>query len=185
MRTCNYSSTLLGALLLALLAPAALAQRPDTTKAALALRQAEVIEARMGTQPDMRLARLEAARLRIRSAELRAPEDRVGVDCLKRAAGLLNEHDPAEAARLMGKAADRAAASGDIVVAAHAYLDAAYGLSHCRPSATPGRYDHSRQEVEQIRGWVESARLLSFSPYLTVAQREGITRRLGAGCTPE
>jgi hypothetical protein len=109
----------------------------------------------------------------------------VATDCLKRAAGLLNEQDPAEAARIMGRAADRAAAIGDIVVAAQAYLDAAYGLSHCHPSLTPGRYDVPAGEMEQVRSWVEKARLLSFSPYLTVAQREGITRRLGAGCVPQ
>jgi hypothetical protein len=184
MRTRRYSSPLLGLLLLALLAPAAVAQRPDTAGAALALRQAETIEARLGKQPDARPARLEAARLRIRSAELRAPEDPVAVECLKRAAGLLNEQDPREAAKIMGKAADRAATVGNIVVAAHAYLDAAYGLSHCSPSAVPGRYEVPAGEMEQIRAWVEKARLLSYSPYLTVAQREQIVHRLGAGCMP-
>lgn len=108
----------------------------------------------------------QAARLLIRAAELRSIDDPVYVTNLSMAARLyFYAGEKLQAFELMERAATAALSRGDVLTAAHAFVDASHlaalnGLS---------------SDVTRL---VERARLLTASPLLADRERAGVKSRL-------
>jgi len=108
----------------------------------------------------------EAARLYQRAADQRAPGDRVRVEDLTMAARLtFYDGDAAKARILMERAADEALAAGDVINAAHAYVDAAFLAQDAR-------------ESERVADLLGRARMLAGSPLLAQQERDSILARV-------
>src|SRR5690606_10379671 len=106
-------------------------------------------------------ARADAARLHLESARLRPESDLQGIASLWTAGLYYAYEQPAEAARLIATAADRAHAMGDIVTAANAYLDAAAALVQAYPSKRMPTTEYARVQM-----WIGKAADLANSPHL-------------------
>jgi hypothetical protein len=108
----------------------------------------------------------QAARLHVMSAEFRAPEDPRAATCLRDAA-LLTYYSKRreEAGELMERAADRAAARGDVVTAANAYVDAAMIAEELK---RPDRHFELGRKGE----------ILMSSPLLSEEQRAALRARI-------
>lgn len=108
----------------------------------------------------------EASRLHERSANLRSAEDPQTFDCLQEAA-LLRYYsgDRSGAVALMERAAELAAARGDVVAAAKSFSDAAI-MAH--------------QTKQRARAWDLGVRanLLTASPLLSDAERQSLQTRI-------
>ena len=108
----------------------------------------------------------DAARLYRRSAEFRAAEDSVGVQCLTEAAALAYAAGDRSAARTdMARAAERALARGDLRAAALAYLDAAW---IAQEQEKPGKVWELGHRAE----------ILANSPLLSESDRGAILQRI-------
>ena len=108
----------------------------------------------------------DAARLYRRSAEFRAAEDSVGVQCLTEAAALAYAAGDRSAARTdMARAAERALARGDLRAAALAYLDAAW-------------IAQEQEKRGQVWEFGHRAEILAASPLLSESDRDRILRRI-------
>ena len=108
----------------------------------------------------------KAADLFERSAEMRTAGDAHAVACLRSAATLrYNSGDKRKSLGLMEKAGDRAIRLGDVVTAAHAYIDAAVIASELR-------------QPQRARELGERAVLLARSPLLSDAQRGALEFRM-------
>jgi hypothetical protein len=108
----------------------------------------------------------DAARLYRRSAEFRAVEDSVGIQCLTDAAALAYAAGDRSGARTdMARAAERALARGDLRVAALAYLDAAWIAQEQEKSSHVWEFGHR-------------AEILAASPLLSESDRGAILRRI-------
>jgi len=108
----------------------------------------------------------EAARLYRRSAEFRAVEDPIGLQCLTDAAAVAYAAGDRSAARSdMAHAAERALARGDIRSAAMAYLDAAW-------------IAQEQRKPDRVWDLGHRAELLAESPLLSENDRSAIQRRI-------
>lgn len=108
----------------------------------------------------------EAARLYRRSAEFRAVEDPIGLQCLTDAAAVAYAAGDRSAARSdMAHAAERALARGDIKSAALAYLDAAW-------------IAQEQRKPDQVWQLGRRAEILADSPLLSETDRGAIQRRI-------
>jgi hypothetical protein len=136
------------------------------------LRAANAMEEQFASGGATIPARLEAARLHIRSAEARADEDPQAIASLRSAALLIGSARPEQSAALFETAAERALSIGDVQTAAHSYLDAASVLLH------GGKRSFTASEFTQIQGWMEKAARLSNSPHLSGTEKEGIQGRI-------
>jgi hypothetical protein len=110
----------------------------------------------------------DAARLHMRAADLRAPGDAKGFDDLSMAAHLYwAAGDVSRAQESMERAAEHAAARGDIVAAARSYVDA-------------GLLAIEDRHTDRVPELARKAELLASSPLLTEGQRAEIMRRVGS-----
>ena len=108
----------------------------------------------------------EAARLHVQEANYRTARDVEGVEALAMAARLFKYANRLFDARMaMEQAADRALTIGDVVRAAHAYLDAAF----------VARSAGQQQEITRL---VSKAHLLADSPLLSSTDRINIRKRI-------
>ena len=108
----------------------------------------------------------KAAELFERSAEARQAGDARAVTCLRSAAMLrYNSGNKQKGLTLMEKAGDRAIRLGDVVIAAHAYIDAAVIAAELRQGARA--IDLSERAV-----------LLTKSPLLSADQRNALVERM-------
>jgi hypothetical protein len=108
----------------------------------------------------------DAARLYRRSAEFRAAEDSLGVQCLTEAAALAYAAGDRTGARTdMARAAERALARGDIRAAALAYLDAAWIAQEQKKPSKVWEFGHR-------------AEILAASPLLSESDRSRILQRI-------
>jgi hypothetical protein len=108
----------------------------------------------------------DAAHLYRRSAEFRAMDDSMGVQCLTEAAALAYAAGDRSAARTdMAHAADRALARGDLRTAGLAYLDAAW-------------IAQEQEKPGQVREFGHRAEILAASPLLTESDRGAILQRI-------
>jgi hypothetical protein len=111
----------------------------------------------------------EAARLYARAADLRDAGDRMRVEDLMMAARLTFYDGSAAKARvLMERAADEALAAGDVIIAAHAFVDAAYLARDAR-------------ENERVAELLNRAKMLAGSPLIAQKERENILSRVTQG----
>jgi hypothetical protein len=110
----------------------------------------------------------EAARLLLKAAERRSPGDpaRIG-DLILSSRLTYYNGDAARARALMERAADEALASGDVINAAHSFMDAAFLAQDAK-------------ESESITRLIGKARMLAASPFISQKDREGILGRLPA-----
>jgi hypothetical protein len=109
---------------------------------------------------------LDAARLYRRSAEFRAAEDPMGVQCLTEAAALAYAAGDRSGARTdMAHAAARAMAKGDLRAAALAYLDAAW-------------IAQEQGKPRQVWEFGHRAEILATSPLLSESDRDRILQRI-------
>jgi hypothetical protein len=107
----------------------------------------------------------QAARLHLKEVNFRAKGDPEAVEALVMAANLFNyAHQPISARRIMEDAADRALATGDVVVAAQAYTNAAFLAQKVG-------------NVDEMKRLARKAILLSDSPLLMPEQRQDIRNR--------
>jgi hypothetical protein len=108
----------------------------------------------------------DAARLHRRSAELRPAEDPLGFRCLSEAAALVYAAGDRAAARgNLALAADHALARGDLRNAAMAYLDAAW-------------IAQEQRNPRQVYELGHRAEMLSESPLLGTSDRAAIMQRI-------
>lgn len=108
----------------------------------------------------------KVARLHEESAQLRSAGDAKRFDCLQTAARLrYGANDRRRAVEDMEQAAQQAAARGDVVNAAGAYVDAAHVAAELR-------------QGERAAEFVRAAQLLTQSPLLSDAQRTELRGRL-------
>jgi hypothetical protein len=108
----------------------------------------------------------DAARLYRRSAEFRAAEDSLGVQCLTEAAALAYAAGDHSGARTdLARAAERALARGDIRVAALSYLDAAW-------------IAQEQEKPGQVWEFGHRAEILAASPLLSRSDRGAILQRI-------
>lgn len=114
------------------------------------------------------------AGLHARAAGLFAASDPRGIECLKHAANLLHRADPLRAARLQERAADRALALGDVLGAAHAYVDVASIIARMADGGDAVE-DEWLLRAHDLAG---RARLLAGSPLLSPTDRAGIEKRI-------
>jgi hypothetical protein len=162
--------TLAGAAALALLAaaPAAQAQvikhtvRSDNGPQL----RAEALHERAAQLFEFPLRYRDAARLLREAALLRSPDDPVAVDELLLAGRLWHyARDWGSARRAFDEAAARSLGNGEITMAAHAYVDAAFNAT------AHAAWDEARQFVGKVER-------LAASPHLQVSERDGIYDRL-------
>jgi tetratricopeptide (TPR) repeat protein len=110
----------------------------------------------------------EAARLHEQAAELRSPVDPLRVKSLQMAARLYHySGKETKALAVMERAAEEALASGDVVAAANAYVDASY----------LAQYQHRQEDVVRL---ARKAEMLVNSPLLGTQQRSWLQDRIGA-----
>ncbi len=108
----------------------------------------------------------DAARMYRRSAEFRAVEDSLGVQCLTEAAALAYAAGDRSAARTdMAHAAERALARGDLRTAGLAYLDAAW-------------IAQEQEKPSQVWEFGHRAQMLAASPLLSESDRSAILVRI-------
>ena len=108
----------------------------------------------------------DAAHMYRRSAEFRAAEDSLGVQCLTEAAALAYAAGDRSGARTdLAHAAERALARGDLRAAALAYLDAAWIAQEQQKPAKVWEFGHR-------------AEILAASPLLSESDRGAILRRI-------
>jgi hypothetical protein len=108
----------------------------------------------------------DAARLYRRSAEFRAVEDSLGVQCLTEAAALAYAAGDRSGARTdMSHAAERALARGDLRSAALAFLDAAW-------------IAQEQEKPGQVWEFGHRAEILASSPLLSESDRGKILQRI-------
>ena len=108
----------------------------------------------------------DAARLHRRSAEFRAAEDSLGVQCLTEAAALAYAAGDRSGARTdMAHAAERLLARGDLRAAALAYVDAAW-------------IAQEQEKPRQVYEFGHRAEILAASPLLNDSDRGVILRRI-------
>lgn len=108
----------------------------------------------------------EAARLLVRASNLRAETDTAAVNDLVLAAKLhayAGQHGAARST--MERAAERALSSGDVLMAAHAYLDAAFIAIE-------------QKDWERVKSLTSRAERLSGSPQLGAGERVSIIHRI-------
>jgi hypothetical protein len=111
----------------------------------------------------------EAAKLLLRAAETRSVGDPMRVQDVILASRLtFYRGDETKARALMVRAAEEAAATGDVITAAHAYMDAAFIAREAK-------------ETEGIGDLVRKAEMLAHSPLIGQADREGILVRIRNG----
>ena len=159
-----------GTLVAALALPAAASaqQQLDPVRVtAIATARADSLHARadrheISTMRDFR----KVARLHEQSAELRGEDDARGFECLQVAAHIRHgAGDFRRAADNMERAAQLAAARGDVMNAAVSYIDAAYIAVDLKQGA-------------RVREFTRAARLLTESPLITAAQRVQLLSRI-------
>ncbi len=114
----------------------------------------------------------EAAKLYVRAAELRLPGDPQRVTDLMMASRLKYYDGDGRAWTLMERAAEEAIAAGDVIGAAHAFVDASFLAQEAGENAV-------------VLDLVERAELLTHSPLLETEQREAILARIGLPADPE
>ena len=108
----------------------------------------------------------EAAQLHEKEAAVRSASDPEAVVALEQAARLYAyTGNPARGRVLMQRAAERALRSGEVLRAAHAYIDAAFLALR-------------EKDVERAYTYTTQADLLARSPHLLAADRAGIVRRI-------
>jgi hypothetical protein len=108
----------------------------------------------------------DAARVYRRSAEFRAAEDSLGVQCLTDAAALAYAAGDRSGARTdMARAAERALARGDLKTAALAYLDAAW-------------IAQEQKQPRKVWEFGHRAEMLAASPLLSESDRGRILQRI-------
>lgn len=128
--------------------------------------EAERLEARAEALKDRVDRRARAAQLYRQAADLRPADDPRRVTNLRHAARMNFYAGRVEAAiRDAHDASQAALRQGDLMEAAHAYLDAAWLAA-------------GEGQVERAEGWVEEARILATSPLLAEAQQEEILSRM-------
>jgi hypothetical protein len=109
----------------------------------------------------------QAADLYMRSAAARRAEDPLAVRCLTLAGHFYFAADDVASARgAMLRAADRAHERGDVITAAHRYLDAGWLAARVGDRANMEYFNNKAQ-------------MLASSPLLSAAQRSGILDRVG------
>ena len=114
----------------------------------------------------------QAARIREIAARLRAPEDPKGAVSLYWAArDKYYSGDKVAARDLMVQSADRAVAIGDVLTAVTSFTEAAYIAADLR-------------DGQSTREYAGRAKLLSNSPMLSEAQREGLRALLAQSFGP-
>lgn len=107
-----------------------------------------------------------AAALELKAADMLSEGNPQRVASLELAARLYYYHgDVYRAQPIMERAGDEALAAGDVVTAAHAYVDAAFIAV-------------KQGDVTKVNALADKAELLTRSPLLTAAQRSGIVTRL-------
>lgn len=130
------------------------------------LERARALEAEARGLSDQMKRRARAARLYRQAADLRPAHDPKKVENLRHASRMNFYAGRTDAAiRDAHDASQVALRQGDLVEAAHAYLDAAW------LAAREGQAERAEQ-------WVEEARLLSTSPLLAQGQQEEIRTRM-------
>lgn len=150
------------------------AQTVDPDRADRALREAQVLEQQM--QEKLVVSdRLEAARLHIESARARSADDPQAVASLRAAGNYIGSLRPSQASDLLSEAASRALAIGDLITAAHSYLDAAAVI------AQSGKKSYTLSEAAQLERWITQAALLAESPLLDELDRGRILNRIDFG----
>jgi hypothetical protein len=108
----------------------------------------------------------EAAQLHEKEAAVRSAADPQAVVALEQAARFYAyTGDPARGRVLMQRAAERALRVGEVLRAAHAYIDAAFLALR-------------EKDVERAYAYTTQADLLARSPHLLEADRAGIVRRI-------
>jgi hypothetical protein len=128
--------------------------------------RAEALEAEARALGDQMNRRARAARLYRQAAELRPADDPQKVTSLRHASRMNYYAGRMDSAiRDSHDASQVALRQGDLVEAAHAYLDAAW------LAAREGKAERAEQ-------WVEEARLLATSPLLAQAQQDEIRTRM-------
>ena len=110
----------------------------------------------------------EAAKLYRTAAELRSDDPRAAHSFRTSAWLYAASGNRGQARKMLAKAAERSAESGDAVRAAHTYIDAAFA------AAEDGRTD-------LVAGLIRKARLLADADVLSADQQLDILRRLPAG----
>jgi hypothetical protein len=107
-----------------------------------------------------------AASLHEEEARLRPVSDPRMVEALRQSGRLYTyAGNPAKGRALMQEAAETALRRGDVLLAAHSYLDAAFLALRAR-------------DVERALTLAKSADMLSWSPLLEASDRLGIVRRI-------
>ncbi len=128
--------------------------------------EAERIEAQADALKDRVDRRARAARLYRQAADLRPADDPQRVTNLRHASRMnYYAGRTAAAIRDAHDASQAALRQGDLMEAAHAYLDAAWLAA-------------GEGQGERAEAWIEEARLLASSPLLAVAQQEEILGRM-------
>jgi len=108
----------------------------------------------------------EAIKLFLKAADTREVGDPVRVQDLVMASRLAYYRDDhGRSLALMRRAADEASSTGDVITAAHAYMDAAF----------IARLEGSAETVVQL---VKKAELLAYSPLIGDKDRDGILVRI-------
>lgn len=168
--------SVLSLLALAALPSAALAQEGRSGAASSLLRADELhrealrIAEAYGGYADAAQQFERAARLHLRSAQLRGEEDPQAEVCLQKAAHLLHREAPEAASQLMQLAGERAEKRGDPARAADAYLDAASVLIE--------QTEVSAEAAERAQRLVGRTLVLTASPLLLPEERTRILRRI-------
>ena len=109
----------------------------------------------------------DAAKLYRTAGELRKEDPRAALSFRTSAWLYAASGDRGQARRMLARAAERSAESGDAVRAAHTYIDAAFA------AAEDGR-------VDLVAGLINKARILSGAEVLSADQQLDILRRLPA-----
>lgn len=124
---------------------------------------------------DLSRARMRRiASLHAKAADLFAADDPRGDECLMHAANLVHVANPERAARLTEKAAERALARGDVVGAAHRYVDVASIVARAAGQGEP----LPEEWVPKARALADRALLLASSPLISPEDRDAIRSRI-------
>ena len=128
--------------------------------------RAEQLEAQAAALPTMTKEFRKAAGLYERAADARSEQDTERATNLRKAAYLrYYAGDTRTGGRLMERAAQQSAATGDVAIAANAYIDAAL-------------IANERAEIERALELASKAELLVTSPLLDDTQRAGLLGRI-------
>jgi tetratricopeptide (TPR) repeat protein len=130
--------------------------------------RAEALEAQAAGRLNQMTGYARTARLYEQAAMLRPEQDPTRIEDLHMAGHIYFRAGRHEAARRnLASAAETALQFGDLVRAAHAFIDAAHVASQQR-------------DMEAAAGYAKRAGCLSNSPLISVAEAAAIRRRLGA-----